>query len=119
MFDKQDEALDVILSHAVLNLNASVVHFFLKEGVPLRQVSPSVSRTITTDSLFLKSAHHLEALDKLKLPRLEAITTHLAEKEAVESDVEMEEMEEQAQKPKKKRGGARARRARERMAADT
>lgn len=88
VFDKQNPALDVILSHAVLNLNASVVHFYLKEGVPLRP-------------------HHLQALDKLQLPRLTAIDIHLAEQEAARSTASVET---EPAKRKKRRGGARARR---------
>lgn len=36
MFDKNDEALDIVLGHAILNLNPSVVCAYLKEGVLLR-----------------------------------------------------------------------------------
>ncbi|KAL8279452.1 hypothetical protein RQP46_008014 [Phenoliferia psychrophenolica] len=61
IFDKDDEALDVVLSHAILNLNPSITHFYLQHGVPLRP-------------------HHLAAADHLGLPRLQAISDYLLQK---------------------------------------
>ncbi|KAL8276434.1 hypothetical protein RQP46_011136 [Phenoliferia psychrophenolica] len=70
IFDKDDEALDVVLSHAILNLNPSITHFYLQHGVPLRP-------------------HHLAAADHLGIPRLQAISDYLLQK-IVEDATEVE-----------------------------
>lgn len=41
LFEKKDEVLDVMLTHALLNLNPIVANFYLAEGVPLRSVTCS------------------------------------------------------------------------------
>lgn len=69
-----------------------------------------------TSKLLPHSPHHLDALDKLKLPRLEAINLHLAEQEAKASTATVVEPEKTPDKPRRRRGGARARRACEKAA---
>ncbi|KAI5481727.1 hypothetical protein MNV49_000004 [Pseudohyphozyma bogoriensis] len=60
IYDVQDEALAVVLMHALLNLNAYVAAFYLKTGVPLRQ-------------------SHLAAVKKLGVPQLACATKFLEE----------------------------------------
>lgn len=64
----------------------------------------------------LRSPHHLEALERLGLPRLEAIKVHLAEQEAKRAEEASVKSAQTAVKHKRQRGGARARRAREKAA---
>ncbi|KAK4704431.1 hypothetical protein P7C70_g1774, partial [Phenoliferia sp. Uapishka_3] len=66
LFEPHDEVLDIVLMHAILNMNPGITAFFLKHGVPLHE-------------------HHLEAADKSGLPRLEAINQHLLEKAAAKA----------------------------------
>ena len=79
-------------------------------------LSPLSSLLLPTLTPLPRSSHHLEALDKLQLPRLEVINLHLAEQEAKAATVTAIE-EKTVHKPKRKRGGARARRAREKAMA--
>ncbi|KAM0749920.1 hypothetical protein T439DRAFT_326809 [Meredithblackwellia eburnea MCA 4105] len=60
IFPAGSEVMDVMLSHAILNLNASIVEFYFKEGVPLKP-------------------HHVELNTRFFLPRMEAVTKKLVD----------------------------------------
>lgn len=103
MFDKTDEALDIVLMHAILNLNASVTSFYLREGVPLRP-------------------HHLDALDRLRLPRMRCVEDHVTAQALKQQAEEQARLESGVVKNEHKRGGRKKRlaklRKKERIAMD-
>lgn len=77
--------MDIVLMHALLNLNINIIDFLLTEGVPLRSVSLHLDcQRVLTCPVY--RAHHLQAMEKLALPKLECIAMHTSEVDTGESE---------------------------------